>query len=186
MKPLRRQTGSIDREIRNLEELRRGYCPNPIRLLFVGESPPAGGTFFYKGDSGLARYTKRAFEEAYGIQAIGMTDFLNGFKSAGCYLDDLCLEPVNRMSEPARRAACKRAVDPLAIRLRAAQPQIIVPIVRRIENCVRQSAETAGLLDRMRAALPHPAMGNHLRYMAELSRLIAELREVSILPRSFR
>lgn len=185
MKPSPRQTGSIDGEFRNLEELRRKYCPDPIRVLFVGESPPAAGTFFYKGDSGLARYTKRAYEEAYGLPAVAMTDFLNGFKAAGCYLDDLCLEPVNRMSEPARRAACKKAVEPFVIRLRAAQPQAIVPVVRRIESSVRQSAEKAGFLGRMRAALPHPGMGNHLRYMAHLSRLIGELREVSILPRSF-
>ena len=169
----------------NFENIRRLYCPNQIRILFVGESPPAGGTFFYNGDSGLARYTKYAFEEAYSLPAVGMTDFLNGFKAAGCYLDDLCLEPVNRMSNPARRAAWKRAVDPLAIRLRTAQAQMIVPIVRRIENSVRQAAEKAGLLDRVGAALPHPSMGNHSRYVAQLLRLIVELREVSILPRSF-
>ena len=154
-------------------------------MLFVGESPPAGGTFFYNGDSGLARYTKRSFEEAYSLQAVGMTDFLNGFKASGCYLDDLCLEPVNRMTEPARRAACKRSADSLAIRLKAAQPQMIVPIVRRIENSVRQAAEKAGFLDRMKAALPHPSMGNHLRYVTQLSHLLVELREVSVLPRSF-
>jgi hypothetical protein len=169
----------------NLEGLRQQYHPDRIRVLFVGESPPARGAFFYKGDSGLARYTKEAFEQAYELPKLDMTDFLRGFKAAGCYLDDLCLEPVNKMRMSDRRAAWKRAVEDMANRIKEAQPELIVPVLRSIENSVRQSAERAGLLGRMRAALHYPGMGYHLRYIAQLSRLIDDLRGASILPRSF-
>jgi hypothetical protein len=165
----------------DLEELRRAYRPPQMKILFVGESPPAGGTFFYKGDSGLARYTKLAFQRAYGLSDLAMDDFLHGFKAAGCYLDDLCLEPVNRMGWSDRRAAWKRAVDPMASRLREYSPSLIVPILRSIENIVRQAAERSGFSERLRGALPYPGMGNHVRYVAELSRLLVELREASIL-----
>jgi hypothetical protein len=171
--------------LRELEELRRQYRPYPIRVLFVGESPPARGTFFYKGDSALARYTKLSFERSYSLPDLAMADFLHGFKSAGCYLDDLCLDPVNRMTPPHRRAAWKKAVEPFAHRLADDSPQIIVPILRSIESSVRQAAERAGLLDRVRGALSYPGMGNHWRYVADLSRLLIELREDSSLPRSF-
>lgn len=93
--------------MRELEELRRRYRPHPIKILFVGESPPARGTFFYKGDSGLARYTKLSFQQVYSLPDLAMADFLHGFKAAGCYLDDLCLEPVNRMKASDRRATWK-------------------------------------------------------------------------------
>lgn len=156
-----------------------------MKVLFVGESPPAGGTFFYKGDSGLARYTKLAFQRAYRLPDLAMADFLHGFKAAGCYLDDLCLEPVNRMTMSDRRAAWKRDVERLARRLEADLPGIIVPILRSIESSVRQAGERAGLLDRLRSAIPYPGMGNHPRYVAELSRLLVELREASILPLYF-
>ncbi|MBV8632566.1 MAG: hypothetical protein JOZ83_16690 [Silvibacterium sp.] len=169
----------------NLEELRQQYHPDPIRVLFVGESRPAGGTFFYKGDSGLARYTKQAFQHAYDLPELAMADYLSGFKAAGCYLDDLCLEPVNRMSASGRRAAWKRAVEPMANRLREYSPGLIVPMLRSIESRVRQAAEKAGLLDRMRPALPYPGMGFHSRYITQLSRLLVELREASILPLYF-
>jgi hypothetical protein len=171
--------------MRELEELRRKYRPHPIKVLFVGESPPARDTFFYKGDSGLARYTKLSFEQVYNLPDLAMADFLHGFNAAGCYLDDLCLEPVNRMSAPDRRAAWKREVEPFARRLEGDSPRIIVPLLRSVESSVRQAAERAGLLDRMRSALPHPSMGNHPRYVAELSRLLLELREASVLPLSF-
>jgi hypothetical protein len=171
--------------MRELEALRRKYRLHPIKVLFVGESPPAGGTFFYKGDSGLARYTKLSFEQVYNLPDLAMADFLHGFKAAGCYLDDLCLEPVNRMSVADRRAAWKREVEPFARRLEADSPRIIVPLLRSVESSVRQAAERIGLVDRMRSALPHPSMGNHPRYVAELSRLLLELREASVLPRLF-
>ena len=171
--------------MRELEELRRQYLPHPIKVLFVGESPPARGTFFYKGDSGLARYTKLSFERAYDLPDLAMPNFLHGFEAAGCYLDDLCLEPVNRMIASDRRVAWKRAVDPLARRLEADSPRIIVPILRSIESSVRQAAERAGLLDRVRGALSYPGMGNHPRYVAQLSRLLIELREASTLPLHF-
>jgi hypothetical protein len=169
----------------NLEELRRQYCPLQIKVLFVGESPPARGTFFYKGDSGLARYTKMAFQQAYDLPDLAMADFLHGFKTAGCYLDDLCHEPVNRMTMPDRRAAWKRGVDHLTHRLETDSPLIIVPILRSIENSVRQAAERAGFLDRVRSAIRYPGMGFHPCYIAELSRLLVELRDASVLPLSF-
>ena len=167
------------------EELRHQFRPDPINVLFVGESPPARGTFFYKGDSGLARYTKMSFEHAYSLPDLPMADFLHGFKAAGCYLDDLCLEPVNRMNASDRRAAWKTEVDSMSCRLAADSPRIIVPILRSIESSVRQAAEMAGLSDRVRAALPYPGMGNHRRYIAELSQLVLEFREASSLPRYF-
>ena len=169
----------------NLERLRRQYRPDQIRVLFVGESPPARGSFFYKGDSGLARYTKQAYERAYELPELEMTDFLRGFKAVGCYLDDLSLEPVNRMNASDRRAAWESATEPMANRLKEYSPGLIIPILRSIEGSVRQAAERFGLSERLRSALPYPGMGNHSRYIAQLSRLIVELRDASILPHLF-
>ena len=35
------------------ENLRNHYKPDKVEVLFVGESRPQGGTFFYQGDSTL-------------------------------------------------------------------------------------------------------------------------------------
>src|SRR5215467_4892872 len=32
------------------ERLRKCYCPDRVQILFVGESPPASGRFFYQAD----------------------------------------------------------------------------------------------------------------------------------------
>jgi hypothetical protein len=168
------------------EELRRRYRPKKIRVLFVAESRPAGGTFFYAGNSNLARYTERAFRKGYDIPAMEMKDFLRGFKAAGCYLEDLCPEPVNHIkTSSARRAAWQSAVEYLTGRISSAAPAVIIPIHKGSERYARQAAERAAYLHLVKAAIPFPSMGHHPRYIAALAELIGELREASILPVSF-
>ena len=168
------------------ENLRLQYRPEKIQVLFVAESRPIGGTFFYAGNSHLVRYTAEAFRKAYGGNATTMADFLDGFKAAGCYLEDLCPEPVNHIKAHAlRRAEWKRSVGYLSRRMESASPSAIIPIHKGSEPYVIQAAQEAGFLDRLKPAIPFPSMGNHPRYIAELSRIIHELREASILPASF-
>jgi hypothetical protein len=168
------------------EALRQQYRPEKIRVLFVAESRPAGGTFFYAGNSHLVRYTAEAFRKAYGGRAMTMADFLDGFKAAGCYLEDLCPEPVNNIKAHAlRRAEWKRSVEYLSQRIEGASPSAILPIHKGSEAYVIQAARKAGFAGLLRPAIPFPSMGNHPRYIVELSRVIDELRETSILPASF-
>lgn len=108
------------------EELRARYKPAPVRVLFVGESPPVGGTFFYAGDSKLFFATKTAFERALGN--LPDADFREAFRSLGCYLDDLCLRPVNHLKltspeQKRERLAERRAGEAaLAERMRELNP----------------------------------------------------------------
>ncbi len=74
-------------------------------MLFIGESPPASGRFFYHRDSGLYRATCDAFQII--DPAINDENFLAAFQAMGCYLIDLCPDPVDRLDPPSRRAACR-------------------------------------------------------------------------------
>ena len=84
----------------DVERLRRRYRPQRIRLLFVGESAPAGGTFFYAENSTLYFETREAFAKQFR-EELANRSFLDFFRGLGCYLDDLCLEPVNHLPDPA-------------------------------------------------------------------------------------
>jgi hypothetical protein len=64
----------------NVEDVRARYRPERIATLFVGESAPVGGDFFYYGNSGMTRYMKRAVDDAFGPSD---SDFLERFKSFG-------------------------------------------------------------------------------------------------------
>lgn len=93
---------AVDREC-----LRRRYRPVPVRLLFVGEAPPASGRFFYCANSGLYRTIRDTFVTAF--PALGGRDFLASFRALGCYLVDLCATPVDRLTSELRAKTCANA-----------------------------------------------------------------------------
>jgi hypothetical protein len=64
--------------------------------VFVGESAPANGRFFYDGNTRFTRHMQNAFDVAYGPSDVA---FLTRFKSFGWYLDDLVLTPVNEVKD---------------------------------------------------------------------------------------
>jgi len=137
MKPLERRS----RTLRQKENLRRSFQPERIRLLFIGEAPPASGRFFYQGDSGLYRAMRDAFCNA-GFE-ITDANFLAAFRSAGCYLVDLCATPVDKLTAKSRRAACRRSEASLAESITGLRPEMIATVVRSIEVNVIQAAAHA-------------------------------------------
>src|SRR6516165_1358636 len=76
-----------------VDTLRACYRPERITTLFVGESPPISGRFFYDGNNSLLTYMSKAIESALP----GEGNFLNRFRDNGWYLNDLVLTPVNQL-----------------------------------------------------------------------------------------
>ena len=107
-----------------VEATRLRFRPERITTLFVGESAPAGGDFFYYGRSVMTRYMREAIENALGKT----DDFLATFKAYGWYLDDLSLVPVDKLSKPERMRICAAAQASLAERIASYQPQAIVTV----------------------------------------------------------
>jgi len=125
----------------NAERLRRRYRPERVRLLFIGESPPASGRFFYRRDSGLYRAMRDAFRRI--DPSITDDTFLNRFQRSGCYLIDACAAPVDRLDAKSRRAACLAGEPALARRIRQLKPGTIVTLVKSIQVNVAHAAGQA-------------------------------------------
>ena len=123
---------------RRRERLRHSFHPARLRLLFIGESPPASGRFFYRGDSGLYRAMRDAFRTIDPSIADG--NFLALFQASGCYLIDLCPEPVDHLNSKSRRAACRASEVSLARTIARLHPLMIATVVRSIEGNVAQAA----------------------------------------------
>jgi hypothetical protein len=111
-------------------------------LLFIGESPPASGRFFYSANSGLYRAMRMAFQ--ISDPKVNEENFLAVFQQHGCYLIDLCNEPVDRLDETERRMLRKAGEKNLARELKRLRPVIIAPVLRTILNNVENSAAVAG------------------------------------------
>src|ERR1700683_2436418 len=115
-------------EMSNLEELRRSFRPRRITTLFVGESAPQSGKFFYRGNSSLFYAMKRAFG--------GRATFLEDFRKSGFYLDDLVPVHINKLESRERSALRWKSVSGLADRLTEYKPEAIVIVMRAIKPMV--------------------------------------------------
>jgi hypothetical protein len=155
------------------ERLRRRYRPTRVRILFVGEAPPASGRFFYQADSGLYRAVREAFVETFLDVAAG--DFLKAFQEMGCYLVDLCGKPVDRMAPQQRKRICMEGEARLARRLKQLRPKIVITVVRSISGNVKRSERRAGWLCE-HIELPYPGRWHRYRQVF-LEGLTSVLRE---------
>ena len=86
-----------------VEKTRESFKPDRITTLFVGESAPHGGTFFYFENSILFNAMRAAFAEARQESFEGKGVFLRYFLDCGFYLVDLADEPINHLDPPMRR-----------------------------------------------------------------------------------
>jgi hypothetical protein len=160
--------------MRSPDEMRRKFRPTEVRVLFVGESPPAGGTFFYFGNSILFRATRDAFQRA--VPDLLSRDFLASFSGLGCYLEDLCSQPVNRLPDAPRRTARRDSESALAARLTKTSPKAVIVVMSAIAENVRRSLASAEI-DCPVYVLPFPSRPEHKRrYVEELAEIVGDLR----------
>lgn len=150
----------------NFENVRSSYRPARITTLFVGESAPHGGTFFYNQDSGLFREMRKAFG--------GSEIFLEDFKRSGFYLDDLVLEPVNHLQRKDRLSLCRNSVAAFAKRLKSYNPRAVVILLKSIKPMVLHAMREARLPYEP-FCTPYPGMGNQPRFHQAMLAIIPNL-----------
>jgi hypothetical protein len=156
--------------------LRARYRPSAIRLLFVGESSPAGGTHFYRADSNLYRATREAF--GVGLSVADPPEgeaFLAWFQALGCWLVDLADHPVDRSTGAQRTRAVEAGVPMLAQTIREVEPARILVVQRRIAPAVRKAASVADFDDRAIDVLPFPTRQWRPVYVQQLAAIISEV-----------
>jgi len=155
--------------------LQRRYRPADLKLLFIGEAPPVSGRFFYRCDSGLYR----AIRDSFRILDPSITDadFLDVFQAAGCYLIDVCLDPVDHLDPASRRASCLANETALARTIKALRPPTIVTMLRSIRENVERATSRAGWRGRL-IDLPYPGRWTRHRDIF-VNKLVPELRSLT-------
>lgn len=155
----------------DFEALRDRYRPTRIEMLLVGESRPAGGTFFYLANSNLFAATRDAYVAANGTAPRG-AEFLELLQRDGVWLYDIAPAPINRLSGRPRREAVEGRVAELALLLREAKPRRVVVIKRSLEPAVRSAFETAAIGGDRLHVLPFPLYQWRAEYVAGLAQLL--------------
>lgn len=160
----------------SISELRTRYRPSVTRMLYVGESSPAGGTHFYQADSNLYRATREAFGVGLSVADPPEGDaFLAWFQELGCWLVDLADRPVNLFTESERTHAADAGVSALAQTIREVHPARVLVVLRRIAPAVRRAAREAGFDDRAIDVLPFPTRQWRPVYVDQLAGILSEV-----------
>lgn len=139
---------NIHSEIGNKEnhnQKRSKYKPDIIKVLYIGESPPSGGTFFYSANSNLFCHMNKAFKKVFGDTVGENFTFLGYFMTSNCYLDDLCLEPVNKKSIAEKYHLRQKGIEPLAERIKFYSPEAIIILMKSIETQVKEAISKSGI-----------------------------------------
>jgi hypothetical protein len=151
-----------------------------VSLLFVGESRPAGGTFFYAGDSNLFRYTAQAFGCSTPADH---KRFLEVFKNSGCFLTDLCATPITQLPNAARLTERTKGEAALAALIKERPPNAIVIVMKSLRLHVDRAIAAAGVPIGKENVfyLPFPVQGHQQEYVAELKRILRHLQDAGSL-----
>jgi hypothetical protein len=157
----------------DIEALRRTFRPDETVILFVGESPAANGSFFYKSNSQVFRYMRDAFS-AVCAGGIEPTQFLEHFKSVGCYLEDLVLTPVNKANPNERKRARKAGICGLAMRIRNLSPRHVVAIARTIHSEVKEAVDKSGT-GAVFHCVSFPGTGRQREFLQQIAALLPSL-----------
>lgn len=158
------------------ERIRATYRPRKVNMLFVGESRPASGEFFYIGNSTLLRHTRNVFERFLNRSFDSPEVFLDYFQRSGFFLDDLCLEPVNHFEKKQRKQARLTGVPGLTARIKDYSPRTVICIMKAIQKHVEQAVTASGIrLATGILCVPFPAMNHQPEYESELFRLLRSL-----------
>jgi hypothetical protein len=160
------------------------FKPSLVRVLFVGESRPDGGTFFYAANSKLFFATEEAFAAAYA-ECPEEKEFLEFFRDKGCFLEDLCRAPVNKLPRDEREREHEKGIGPLARRVAEHDPRAVVIVMLGIVSHVRRALQEAAQKTKRPPApiyaLPFPRSEHKARYVRELTVVLRKLQDSGVL-----
>ncbi len=162
----------------NYRSAREKYMPVRVRVLFVAESPPNSGSFFYfrrtNGRDNLFRETMRAL----GFWKVGVpmrkdmdkTGLLGEFRSRGFYLIDVCGTPVDKLPPTLRSKRVVQGLEPLLEQVRRLRPRRVLVVKVSIYDKVKAALAAAGFAGRLvnRRPIVFPSHGNQEKYRRQL------------------
>jgi len=154
----------------DVEPLRASYRPTKIKVLFVGESAPVGGAFFYK----LTGQVHGQFRQALAPHIGDSPSFVYAFKQAGFYLDDLVLEPVNWLSRSERLAIHAASIASLAKRLGDYEALLVVAFMKGITAPVKAAIAASGTPCQFEG-VPFPGNGRQGEFRSAMTAIMPKL-----------
>jgi len=166
---------------------RNKYKPRRVNILFIAESPPSSGGYFYSektiGKDHLFRETMKALEFWPSGRPMrkdcDKRSMLSEFRSLGFFLIDTCEFPVDKLPPRERRISTIRGAMTLPGRVGALCPDRILIVKKTVFKPAIQALSKTGFARRVlnTEPLPFPSHGNQKKYRTMLRRLVKKKLE---------
>jgi hypothetical protein len=111
------------------KEMRDAYRPQKIKAIFVLESPPKSGKYFYNPGGTPHEQLFRAMMEFIEVKSSSKQEGLRAFRDQGLIVVDASYTPVNDFRGRARDEAILREYDSLLLDLSLLNPNKDVPLI---------------------------------------------------------
>ncbi len=163
------------------EGLRYSYKPRKVCLLFIAESPPASGGFFYNnktiGRDYLFAETARALrlwpDHRPMRKNFDKRPLLRKFQSMGCFLIDSSHAPVDKLKGPERNWKVRQAIPRLMEEIGTLKPDRVVIVKKNVFMLVKPELEKRHLARILNEKfLPFPSHGHQPEYRRRLRHIL--------------
>ncbi len=156
------------------------YRPSRIDVLWIAESPPAGGGYFYfertSGRNHLFRETMKALGwwplDASMHAGFDKSPYLKRFQKGGHFLIDLSPTPVNKLSRTERDAELRRGVSRISEEIETLQPAKILLIKRNVFDILFPLLQSSKHKLLNREFIPFPSHGWQEKYRKRIRQLV--------------
>lgn len=156
-------------------KLRNKYLPENLRIIFILESPPASGKYFYDETGSTTEPLFNEMLKAFHYKPVDKKDGLEFFKSQGFFLIDSTYKPVDKMKGKERGATILSdfdiLVDDLEIINGNKSPLVLVKtnICLLLEDKLKSKG--FNILNKG-IVVPFPSSGQQKRFHVEISKVL--------------
>lgn len=159
-------------------KLRNKYLPEKLKLIFVLESPPASGKYFYDETGKTSEPLFNELMKLLNYKPADKKDGLVFFRDKGFFLVDATYKPVNELKGKKRNETIISDFNELVADLEGLchnkkSPLILVKanICRLLEKKLEAKAFT--VLNK-EIVIPFPSTGQQKRFHAEIGKILNE------------
>lgn len=162
-------------DIKNYHNLRNKYKPNNIKLIFLLESPPANGLYFYDKSGAIGEPLFRAMMRLINFTPQNKEEGLKEFCRKRCFLVDATYTPVNKMKYKQRKETILNNQENLKKDLKELVGNKNTPIV--IVKCTLYDCIYDRINDKFNIIngdirIPFPSHGNQNKFHDKMRKLL--------------
>jgi len=165
-------------------DLRARHRPGTVKFLFVLESPPTSGNFFYDPTGRVTEPLFSAMMKIIGHEASSKEDGLAAFASKGCFLVDATYRPVNQIQNQNRRnqvilSDLPDLIQDLRSIIESQADKINIVLVKaNICRLLEERLSAIGMnVINDKIMIPFPSHGNQKRFYENMRKVLKSVRE---------